>query len=57
MQKITAFKHYYNHTFFFIAVFLELMHIFLIPERGFEVKDLSWKYYWSSYIIGNIFNF
>ena len=26
--------------FFFIAVFLELAHI-IIPERGFEVKDLG----------------
>ena len=26
-------------TIFFIAIFLELTHLF-IPERGFEIKDL-----------------
>ena len=42
--------------FFFIAVFLELAHI-IIPERGFELKDLGGNHCWSSYIISNIFNF
>ena len=38
-SKDKVFKIYYS-LFFFIAVFLELAHI-IIPERGFEVKDLG----------------
>ena len=37
--KNKAFKIIISY-FFFIAVFLELAHI-IIPERGFEVKDLG----------------
>jgi len=38
-SKKTTFK-YITTYLFFISVFLELMH-FVIPERGFETKDLA----------------
>ena len=38
-SKKTTFKYIITY-FFFISVFLELMHI-VIPERGFEIKDLT----------------
>ena len=38
-SKKTTFKYIITYLFF-IAVFLELAHI-IIPERGFEVKDLG----------------
>ena len=37
--KKTTFKYIITYLFF-ISVFLELMHI-VIPERGFEIKDLT----------------
>ena len=38
-SKKTTFKYIITYLFF-ISVFLELMHI-VIPERGFEIKDLT----------------
>ena len=38
-SKKTTFKYIITY-FFFISAFLELMHI-VIPERGFEIKDLT----------------
>ena len=38
-SKKTTFKYIITYLFF-ISVFLELMHI-AIPERGFEIKDLT----------------
>ena len=38
-SKKRTFKHIITYLFF-ISVFLELMHI-SIPERGFEIKDLT----------------
>ena len=38
-SKKTTFKYIITYLFF-ISVFLELMHI-VIPERGFEMKDLT----------------
>ena len=38
-SKNTTFKYIITYLFF-ISVFLELMHI-VIPERGFEIKDLT----------------
>ena len=38
-SKNTTFKYIILYLFF-ISVFLELMHI-VIPERGFEIKDLT----------------
>ena len=38
-SKKRTFKHIITYLFF-ISVFLELMHI-VIPERGFEMKDLT----------------
>ena len=38
-SKKTTFKYIITY-FFFISVFLELVHI-AIPERGFEIKDLT----------------
>ena len=38
-SKKTTFRYIITYLFF-ISVFLELMHI-VIPERGFEIKDLT----------------
>ena len=38
-SKKTTFKYIITYLFF-ISVFLELIHI-VIPERGFEIKDLT----------------
>ena len=38
-SKKTTFKYIITYLFF-ISVFLELMHT-VIPERGFEIKDLT----------------
>ena len=38
-SKKTTFKYIITYLFF-ISVFLEVMHI-VIPERGFEIKDLT----------------